>query len=167
MAALLAGDLEHHPGCAPSIPAGSRRAPSPERASRSLFEYRSAHENADADEQEHHDDEGQGHRVVLRRGREERHQRAPVKEKGRPESRPRRPRRRGPGARSSSILSTFPSLARHGAGLAASRHAAAASSSSSSCGGLLNMSTGGGSRSTRHTDLRYDDICSDSPNHIL
>jgi hypothetical protein len=64
----------------------------PERASRSSFEHCSAHEEADAD-QEQHDDDEQGHGVALRRQRRERHQRAPVKEKGRPESRPRRPRR--------------------------------------------------------------------------
>jgi hypothetical protein len=53
VATLLAGDLEHHPGCAPSSSGGeAEQAPSP----RSLFEYPSAHENAD-EQQQHDDDE--------------------------------------------------------------------------------------------------------------
>jgi hypothetical protein len=45
-----------------------------------LFEHCSAHEDADADEQEQHDDDEQCHGVVLRRQRRESHKRAPVKE---------------------------------------------------------------------------------------
>jgi hypothetical protein len=68
----------------PVIPAGSMSAIG-ECASRSLFEYLSTHENADADEQEQHDDEEQGHCVVLRRRGAERRHRALVKKRGRPE----------------------------------------------------------------------------------
>jgi hypothetical protein len=59
-----AGDLEHHRCCFAPRRSGEELNAIGECASRSLFEYRSTHENADADEQEHHDDEEQGHGVA-------------------------------------------------------------------------------------------------------